>query len=92
MAAGDGLRCFTGDPAALAPFAVVRNGRWFVLDRRGELTEAQVAFGQSGYADGWMEAVFETAVATMTPYFQSRLVDAEDRVWHRDTVVPAERW
>ncbi|HEY1186190.1 MAG TPA: helix-turn-helix domain-containing protein [Gemmata sp.] len=67
LAGGDGLLRFTGDPAAFAAFTAVADGGWVVLDRLQELAEAQVTLGQSGYADGWVEAVFETAVATMTP-------------------------
>ncbi len=67
LAGGDGLLRYYGNFAALGPFTALADGGWLALARLETLAEAHVVLGNSGYADGWVEAVVETALSTMTP-------------------------
>ena len=56
-----------GSPAAFRPFAALADGGRLALARLETLAEAHVTLGNSGSADGWVEAVVETALSVMTP-------------------------
>lgn len=68
LAGGEGLIRFNGDGSALDAFTRLAESGWLVLAGLEQApAPGEVTLGNDAYLCGWVAAVFETALAAMTP-------------------------
>lgn len=68
LAGGEGLIRLYGDRTALDDFARLAESGWLALAALEQApAPGQVILGNDSHLSGWLAAVFETALATMTP-------------------------
>ena len=68
LAGGEGLIRFHGDGTSLDGYTRLAESGWLVLTALEQApAPGEVALGNDAYLCGWVAAVFETALAAMTP-------------------------